>query len=72
MFFTIGFLASIAIAFASPYFWQAQGVTSMWAPTISTAVALIVLAGGGLLIDRKRRATRRHERAHANPNTPTT
>lgn len=70
MFFAIGFVLSIVVAFVSPYFYQ--GVTESPAlPTaVTTIICWIVLAGGGYLLDRHRRRLaeeRASERSSANP-----
>ncbi|UPL10651.1 hypothetical protein [Microbacterium sufflavum] len=57
MFFGIGFVLSIVVAFVSPYVYE--GLTD--APALPTSVTIIVcwivLAGGGYLLDRRRRRT---------------
>ncbi len=54
MFVGIGSVLSIAIAFASPYFWDSSENPSLFS-ALTTLFAFLVFCGGGSLLDRRRK-----------------
>lgn len=55
MYFSIGFLLAVIVAFASPYLYANSTDNPALLTAITTVVAWIVFAGGGHLIDRRRK-----------------
>lgn len=55
MFFAIGFLLSIVVAFVSPYIWDGISGSPAFPTALTTIISFIVFAGGGYLLDRRSR-----------------
>ena len=54
MYLGIGFALSLAVAFASPYFWAASDNPALFS-ALTTAIAFVILCGLGFTIDRRRK-----------------
>lgn len=54
MYLGFGFVLSLAIAFASPYFWGSSENPLLFS-ALTTAGAFVVLCGMGFTIDRRRK-----------------
>ncbi|PRA81291.1 hypothetical protein [Microbacterium sp. MYb66] len=55
MFFAIGFVLSVVVAFVSPYLFDALVEAPALPTAITVVLSWIVFAGGGYLLDRRKR-----------------
>lgn len=58
MFFAIGFVLSVVVAFVSPYVFDAVSEDPAFPTAITVVLSWILFGGGGYLLDRRKRRLR--------------
>lgn len=71
MFFAIGFVLSVVVAFVSPYLYEGMTESPALPTSVTIIVCWVVFAGGGYLLDRRRAHARQSGAEGGHTSEPT-